>query len=285
MPRPSAAMPARQKTDEVDFEHLVDILQEYAMKCGLEQAFDFGEYDKLQKQQAENGREVANHKDFIASLRGVSDKLLLKYSDLKSAYTRLVKKFPQILSRFQIAEKDYKPGHFATTTMTLLTHTRRLRDEQKFREACRGLPNFYISKLQELSGLVMEGEPNMVPVAKAGKPGKVQEALTPQGKKKKPSSSKSCGWREIMDMEIPATQSASEAEPALEEMATEEEGLGALGESPVPPRKRDLKAKFKKNSFCQEPHEEASRNAAKTSSSAEEASCKAWAGLVSDALQ
>ena len=121
MPRPSAAMPARQKTDEVDFEHLVDILQEYAMKCGLEQAFDFGEYDKLQKQQAVNGREVANHKDFIASLRGVSDKLLLKYSDLKSAYTRLVKKFPQILSRFQIAEKDYKPGHFATTTMTLLT--------------------------------------------------------------------------------------------------------------------------------------------------------------------
>lgn len=239
-------MPARQKTDEVDFEHLVDILQEYAMKCGLEQAFDFGEYDKLQKQQAVNGRELATHKDFIASLRGVSDKLLLKYSDLKSAYTRLVKKFPQILSRFQIAEKDYKPGHFATTTTTLLTHTRRLRDEQKFREACRGLPNFYISKLQELSGLVMEGEPNMVPVAKAGKPGKVQEALTPQGKKKKPSSSKSCGWREIMDMEIPATQSASEAEPALEEMATEEEGLGALGESPVPPRKRDLKAKIKK---------------------------------------
>ena len=121
----------------------------------------------------------------------------------------------------------------------------------------------------------------MVPVAKAGKPGKVQEALTPQGKKKKPSSSKSCGWREIMDMEIPATQSASEAEPALEEMATEEEGLGALGESTVPPRKRDLKAKIKKAVSAKSPI----RNAAKTSSSAEEASCKARAGLVSDALQ
>ena len=178
-------MPARQKTDDVDFEHLVDILQEYAMKCGLEQAFDFGEYDKLQKQQAVNGRELANHKDFIASMKGMSDNLLLKYSNLKSAYTRLVKKFPQMLSRFQIAEKDYKPGHFATTTMTLLTHTRRLRDEQKFREACRGLPNFYISKLQELRGLVMEEEPNMLPVAKAGKPGKVEEALTPQGEKRK----------------------------------------------------------------------------------------------------
>ena len=137
--------------------------------------------------------------------------------------------------------------------MTLLTHTRRLRDEQKFREACRGLPNFYISKLQELRGLVMEEEPNMLPVAKAGKPGKVEEALTPQGEKKKTSSSQSCGWREIMDMEIPATQSASEAEPALEEMATDEEGLGALGESPVPPRKRDLKAKMKKTVSAKSP--------------------------------
>lgn len=147
MPTPSAAMPARQKTDDVDMEHLVDVLQETALKCGLEQAFEFGEYDNIQKQHAVNGRELANHKDFIATLKGVSDKMLLKYSDLKSAYTRLVRKFPLILSRYQIAEKDYKPGNFARATMTLLTHTRRLRDEQKFREACRGLPSFYISKL------------------------------------------------------------------------------------------------------------------------------------------
>ena len=56
-----------------------------------------------------------------------------------------------------------------------------------------------------------------------------------------------------MDMEIPATQSASEAEPALEEMATGEEGLGALGESPVPPRKRDLKAKMKETVSAKSP--------------------------------
>ena len=99
----------------------------------------------------------------------------------------------------------------------------------------------------------MEEDPNMPPQAKAGKPGKVAEALTPQEKNKKPSSTQSCGWREIMDMEIPATQSASEAEPALEEMATGEEGLGALGESPVPPRKRDLKAKMKETVSAKSP--------------------------------
>ena len=82
----------RQKTDEVDMEHLVDILQASALRCGLDKAFDFGDYDKMSKQQAVNGRDLANQKDFIADLKGVSDNLLLKYTDLKAAYTRLVRK-------------------------------------------------------------------------------------------------------------------------------------------------------------------------------------------------
>ena len=215
-------------------EHLVDILQASALRCGLDKAFDFGDYDKMTKQQAVNGRDLANQKDFIADLKGLSDNLLLKYTDLKAAYTRLVRKYPQILARFEIADKDYKPGHFAKATMTLLTHTRRLKDEQKFREACRGLPGYHIAKLNDLRDMVLEEEnnPTQLPV-KAGKPSKSEE----QQPKKDPSS-----WKDILDLQIPATQSASEGEPAL---ASEAEGLDALGESPVPPRKKDLKAKMK----------------------------------------
>ena len=232
-----AAMPGhkRQKTDEVDMEHLVDILQASALRCGLDKAFDFGDYDKMSKQQAVNGRDLANQKDFIADLKGVSDNLLLKYTDLKAAYTRLVRKYPQILARYGIADKDYKPGHFAKATMTLLTHTRRLKDEQKMREACRGLPGYHIAKLNDLRDMVLEEEKNstLLPLAKAGKPSKSEEQQP-----KKDSSS----WKDILDLQIPATQSASEGEPAL---ASEAEGLDALGESPVPPRKKDLKAKMK----------------------------------------
>lgn len=234
-------MPARLKTDDVDLEHLFDILQVHAKRNGLEQAFGFGDYTKLRKEQAVNGRDLAVQKEFVQDLREVSSKLLLKYSDLKGSYSRLFRKFPQVLSRFDLPERDYKAGEFATSTMTLLTHTRRLKDELKFREACRGLSSFYISRLQELRNLVMDAEPSLPVQVKAGKPGKAAE--TPEKRKAAGSSS----WEDILEMEIPATQSSTE------EKATEEEGLEGLGESPVPPRKKDLKSQMRRPAAATSP--------------------------------
>ena len=224
--------PARQKTDDIDLEHLHDTLEIHAKRGGLEQAFSFGEYDRLDKQHAVCGRDLAMQKDFLVDLQAVGENLLFKYTDLKPAYSRLVKKFPVILARFNVAERDYIAGNFATCTMTMCTHARRLKDEQKFREACRGLASFHVCRLEEIRDLVMAEEPSL-PV-KAGKPGTTVK--TPE-KKDLPASP---SWKKILEMEIPATQSAEEEEPS------EQEGLQALADSPVPPRKRDLKLNMKR---------------------------------------
>ena len=262
--------PARQKTDEVDVEHLHDTLEIHAKLGGLEQAFSFGEYERLDKQHAVCGRDLAKQKEFLVDLQAVGGNLLFKYTDLKSAYSRLVKKYPLILARFNIAERDFMAGTFATCTMTMCTHARRLKDEQKFREACRGLASFHVCRLQELRDLVMAGEPEL-PV-KAGKPGK--QVKTPE-KKELPAGP---SWKNILEMEIPATQSGEEEEPSGTGR------LGSFGWQPCATKKKRLESWHEKASClcCKEPHE--SHQEAKAFEKASQPRF-GWKGLVPYVLQ
>ena len=220
----------RPKTDEVDMEHLTDVLLQEAKKVSLEDAFQFGKYDHLQKQQAISGRDLACQLPFLEELQKVSENLLFKYVDLKAAFTNVAGKHPQTLSRFPTAARELQPGKFSEKVMTMCTHARRLKVKKKIQEACKGLPDYYVSKLEQLKSLLTQDGAAAATPEKTAAAAATPEKKTKAGEK---SMAKGPSWQEILEMEIPPSQ----------ESAT---GLGALEESPVPPRKQVLKAAMKR---------------------------------------
>ena len=259
-PAPLAMSGKRKKTDEVDMEHLQDVLLAEGKRNGMEGAFNFGSYNVLTKQQAISGRDLASQCEFLEELKECSDQLLLKYINLKDAFTMVLRKHPVILARFDMAEREYKAGHFAKTVMTLCTHVRRLKDEKKFREACRGLPSFSVAKLHRLRNLVCTGD-SPVGNVQAGKPsssaakvpgrdfqepGNAFDSEHPGSEAEKPGKAsgpeaqepdKAASWEDILSMQLPATQ---------ESLSDGGDGLEAVNESPVPPRKKDVREIMKR---------------------------------------
>ena len=191
----------RLKTDEVDLEHLTDVLLAEAKKVGFEEAFQFGKYDSLEKQHAISGRDLATQVGFLEELKKVSENLLLKYVDLKTAFTDVVRKYPQITSRFGVSEKQLQPGKFATRAVTLCTQCRRLKDSKKFQEACKGLPDYYVKKLEQLRNLV-SSEDAPLPLPIQATPDK--KPLTAGSRKEVKEGGDS--WQDILEMEVPKSQ-------------------------------------------------------------------------------
>ena len=192
-------------------EHLQDVLLAEGKRSGMDGAFNFGSYNvfKLTKQQAISGRDLACQCEFLEELKECSDRLLLKYINLKDAFTMVLRKHRVILARFDMAEREYKAGHFAKTVMTLCTHVRRLKDEKKFREACRGLPSFSVAKLHRLRNLVCTGD-SPVGNVQAGKPS--SSAATVPGRHSQKPGNASDSEHPGSEAEKPGKASGSEAQ-------------------------------------------------------------------------
>ena len=210
----------RKKTDEVDYEHLQDTLMEVVRKNGGEQAFQFGGYENLQKGQAVLGKDLAAQLELLQGLHKVSSNLLLKYIDLKEAFTRVLSHYPTLKARWPVQEQPFLAGKLSEYLITVCTHARGIANPRKFQEACNGLPDFYVAKLKQVQALVMSERPEATPKKAKASPSKPD---------KRPS------WDEVMDMEIPAQQ------PSTSEGENEAQAV-----SPVPPRKQTLKASMKK---------------------------------------
>ena len=77
-PAPLAMSGKRKKTDEVDMEHLQDVLLAEGKRSGMDGAFNFGSYNvlKLTKQQAISGRDLACQCGLLEDLKECSDELL-----------------------------------------------------------------------------------------------------------------------------------------------------------------------------------------------------------------
>ena len=153
----------RKKTDEVDYEHLQDTLMEVVRKNGGEQAFQFGGYENLQKGQAVLGKDLAAQLELLQGLHKVSSNLLLKYIDLKEAFTRVLSHYPTLKARWPVQEQPFLAGKLSEYLMTVCTHARRIANPRKFQEACNGLSDFYVAKLKQVQALVMSERPEATP--------------------------------------------------------------------------------------------------------------------------
>lgn len=210
-PAPLAMSGKRKKTDEVDMEHVQDVLLGEGKRSGMEGALNFRSFNVLTKQQAISGRDLACSCEVLEELKDCSDQLFLKYTSLKGAFTMVLRKHPVILARFDMAqrEREYKARHFAKLVMTPCTHVRRLKDEQKFREACRGLPSFSGAKLQRLRNLVCTSD-SPVGNVQAGKPS--SSAATVPGRHSQKPGNASDSEHPGSEAEKPGKASGSEAQ-------------------------------------------------------------------------
>ena len=132
----------------------------------------------------------------------------------------MCKTYHQLKDSFPLEMRANLAGQLAEATMTMLTHVRRLKDEVKFAEASRCLSDWQLQALQRIR-LNLPGE--------AGGSKQLSE------KAKKRVASESEGE------ELPSTQELLEKEmPGTPDKLLED----ALGVSPVPARKQNLRQKM-----------------------------------------
>ena len=217
--------PRRQPTPTIDMEHLVDILKDQVKKLGASNAFQLGVYMTMSKTQAINATGLLAQESFILKLMDVNEVLVFNYKDLKTGYTEVCKTYPELKDSFPLDMRVALAGKLAEATMTMLTHVRRLKDEVKFVEASRCLSDWQLQALQRI---------------RLNLPGEAGGSKQPSGKKAKTVASESEGGeglpstQELLEKETPGTPD-KHSECLLED---------ALGVSPVPARKQNLRQKM-----------------------------------------
>ena len=136
-------------TPQVDMEHLHDVLKEEVKALGQE-AFQLSDYLTMTKSQAINGKCLVEQSPFLHKLLAVNDSLLWNYKDLKEAFGQVCKDFPDLKNAFPVNMRPTLSGKLAEACMTMCTHVRRLKIEQKFQEACKSLSDWQVQKLEAL---------------------------------------------------------------------------------------------------------------------------------------
>ena len=117
---------------------------------GVSEAFQLKEYHNMAKSQAANGAALVAQSHLIQKLMGLNDTLLFNYKDLKECFGQVCKDFPQLKMSFPVEMRPVLSGKLAEACMTMCTHMRRLTNsEMNFQEACRGLSDWQVRKLDE----------------------------------------------------------------------------------------------------------------------------------------
>lgn len=214
----------RLPTPQIDMEHLQDVLKDQVKTLGVSEAFQFGEYLGIQKSQAINGKALVAMGQFVYKLLAVNELLLFNYRDLKEGFAQVLRDFPEVKQSFPVEMRSVLSGKLAEACMTMCTHLRRLKVEQKFTEACRHLSDWQVKKLQELRAAVVheKAKPQAAPACSEEE--KVSVACSEEEKV-------SVATEELLARDLPKT-------PAGKETALLE---AALNESPVPARKQNLR--------------------------------------------
>ena len=213
--------PRRLPTPKIDMEHLVDVLKEQMRILGVSEAFQLKEYLNMQKSQAINGKALVSLKQFLNKLLALNESLLFNYKDLKEGFSQVIKDFPDLKMSFSIELRPILSGKLAEACMSMCTHMRRLRMEQKFVEACKNLSDWQAKELEELRAAVVDqGEPMLRSVKAAAAEEEEEEETA------------SVATEELLARDIPSTPGKRKKNDLLE---------AALEESPVPARKQSLK--------------------------------------------
>ena len=220
---PKKGGPRRMPTPQVDMEHLLDVLKEQVRTLGQADAFQLGDYLVISKAQAISGKSLVEQSTFVHKLLGLNDSLLFNYKDLKDAFGEVCKNFPDLQNSFPVGMRPSLSGKLAEACMTMCTHVRRLKIDQKFQEACKSLSDWQVQKLEAMRlALGVEQQETK---------GSSRREEAAQGAKDEDSNS-SIATQDLLSMDLPSTPGKKRKSKCLAE---------AEEVSPVPARKQNLR--------------------------------------------
>ena len=154
---------------DADLSHLQDVLAEHVQNDGN---FSFKGYNHQLKAQAILGADLAENSSLMKKLMQVQPAVLFRYADLKDVMGKIVHRFSSVRESFPINRQEKAAAKLSNSLMTMCTHTRRLRDPNRLREACITLAAWQSSKL------VCARKKTIKKHIKQGKPRKEKEDST-----------------------------------------------------------------------------------------------------------
>jgi len=123
---------------DLDVEHLTDALTEYMVKVGLSHAFQMGDYENIEVQQAVRGDALAKLHRFIQPFLRVQPAAEYKYSDLKAVFQTLYNRHRELADQARDTGRSVvvHAGHLAERTMVVFNHLRRIARDRTRRDQC-----------------------------------------------------------------------------------------------------------------------------------------------------
>ena len=172
----------RGPTPQVDARHLQDVLLAHVKQIGVGKALDVGQYMSMNTSEAVNGPELAKQKELIKALFKVDTGMMFKYIDLKDCLSKCLREYPDIKMRYGEDKRPVLHEHLASSMLTMAAHTRRLKDDVRFQQALKKCSQFEAQELTEIRGWVMEADPVLPLKSSTSKESFTHVALPPTPK-------------------------------------------------------------------------------------------------------
>ena len=138
---------------DVDPKSISEALTFYVKDMGLARAFDLSPYgDSMTKSAACSGKGLVKCSKLVSALHALEPTLSFKFVHLKEGLQGVGRSFGQELTGPTL---EHWSRTTADTVLTVLSHTRRLKDETRYQEAGRKLTVLEMKEFEKLRALVV----------------------------------------------------------------------------------------------------------------------------------
>ena len=143
------------KKDCVPMGDLVQLLQQHHLKVGSPHCFDFRSYYKKPRNNAINAVDLLHMQFLLKKFMKVAPMASLHYSALKQCFLKFLSTEKSVVATFQIGDSQVAStseiaGHLADSILCALAHVRRLKNNEKWQQACSKLDADLVEELKVL---------------------------------------------------------------------------------------------------------------------------------------
>ena len=216
---------------DVDPKSISEALTFYVKDMGLARAFELSPYgDSMARSAACSGKGLVKCSKLVSALHALEPTLSFKFVHLKEGLQDVGRSFGQELTGPTL---EHWSRTTADTVLTILSHTRRLKDETRYKEAGRKLTVLEMKEFEKLRALVVEAEEEQQTEARSSteveEPATCKETQDHSKQAAKTTTEDKAHFKIISSMEVPQT-------PPLDGYSQEADCC-----SPVPTKKAVLK--------------------------------------------
>jgi hypothetical protein len=143
------------KKDQIPMAELLMLMQQHHLKVGSPHCFDFRSYYKKPRSNAINAVDLLHMQVLLKKFMKVAPTASLRYSVLKQSFSKFLAAEKPVLATFQLGDNQsvsaYEvAGHLADSILCALAHVRRLKNNEKWQQACSKLDDDLVEELKSL---------------------------------------------------------------------------------------------------------------------------------------